>query len=446
MIRIWLQAFLIYLFLMTPLSANNNSAKIKTVSGSVEVITDENQKAQKAIIGQSIQAPNIIQTGEKSYCVVEMNADNSFRIKQNARVKIEKIFQESQKIGGTVVKETQLSLMRGELLAKLNKIPEDSEFNVSGPVAIAGAAGTVFTVAVDSETRATSVAVLDHSVIVHGVQDTEKSVRLEQYQQMHASPWDSTTLTTQGRGVLSEQILGKEFVREAETDIRIQSQGEGLHEEEAKLSALNRLSKIIRNLRVDSEHTLDSVMSEKLHIAKALYEVISRAKIIGSIQNPDSSIVVKAQIRLKDVNQAIGMPLFGIGQSVMPITLSEYSSKFGALARVTTQRAAQVEGYRNMAEIIFGTVIDAATTIEDYAVKEDSVKTAIQGLVKGAQVTQTHYFSDGSIIVDMEIRGDILPGELSPVMGPVFGETYVSGPQIIEFRDFNDYLTAEGQS
>ena len=141
----------------------------------------------------------------------------------------------------------------------------------------------------------------------------------------------------------------------------------------------------------------------------------------------------------------MGMPLFGIGQSVIPITLSEYSAKFSALARVTTQRAAQVEGYRNLAEIIYGTIINATTTIEDFAVKEDSVKTAIQGLVKGAQVVKTHYFSDGSIIVDLEVRGDLVPHELNPMMGDVFGQTYVSGPRLIEFDDFNDYLTAEGR-
>ena len=443
--KTWLKSFLIYLFLMAPLSADVSSAKIKAVSGTVEVIADESQPPQKAVTGQSVQPPNIIQTSEKSYCVVEMTPDNSFRIKQNSRVKIEKIFQEAQQSGGTVVKETQLSLIGGELTAKLDQLPKDSTFHVSGPVAIAGAAGTAFTVAVNSETRATSVAVLDHAVIVQGVQDSQKSVRLEQYQQMQASPWDSATLAAEGRGVLSESILGKSFVREAESDIRIQSEGQGADTASAKLSALHHLSQIVRNLRVDTEHTLDSVMEEKPSMAKAVYEVIAQARIIGSIENPDSSVTVKAEIQLKELTQSLGMPLFGIGQSVIPITLSEYSAKFSALARVTTQRAAQVEGYRNLAEIIYGTVIDATTTIEDFAVKEDSVKTAIQGLVKGAQVVKTHYFSDGSMIVDLEVRADLVPHELNPIMGDVFGQTYVSGPRLIEFRDFNDYLTAESR-
>jgi hypothetical protein len=64
-------------------------------------------------------------------------------------------------------------------------------------------------------------------------------------------------------------------------------------------------------------------------------------------------------------------------------------------------------------------------------------------MVKGAQVVETQHFSDGSIIVNLEIRGDLIPGQLGSVTGNIYGENYLSGPQLLEFDKFGDYLELE---
>lgn len=425
------------------LASPTTQPQIKSFQGSVEIAEKSDTPAKPAQSGMPLSMSNMIITGAHSYCVIQMDENNLFRIKQNARLIVEKIWDESKKKDGTVVSEFRLNLMRGELLAKLDKLPPQSEFNVAGPVAIAGAAGTVYGVSVVPESNATSVTVLDHQVHVQSLDDPEKSVLVEKFQRVESSPWQQTTLQALGRGVLSEKILGKDFVKEAEQNVQIQSFGLGKTEEEAKLQSFLKLSRTVLQLRADEQRTLENVMAKDQALTQKVFSAIAKAKIIGTIKNPDGTFQVKSQIDLMSLENTLGQNLFGITQSVIPITLSEYSSKFGALARITTQRAAQVEGYRNLAEIIYGTIVNSNTTIEDFAVKNDTVRTTIQGFIKGAQIVESQYFSDGSIIVSMEIRGDVIPSQLGPVTGNVYGENYLSGPQIIEFDNFEDYLSLE---
>lgn len=435
--KLFLSVFLI-LFSVPLFSRETSQAKIQNLQGDVQVFEKEGASAKKAEADMPIVPSNIIATGPQAFCVVQLDQDNSFRIKQNTRVKVEKIWEESQKLDGSVVSQARLGLMRGELTAKLDKLPKNGKFEVSSPVAIAGASGTVYTVEVAPEGSKTSVTVLDHQVEVISTQEPAKSVRVEKFQRVETAPWSETKISALGRAVLSEAILGKSFVKDAETNIQIQAVGAGSSQEAAKLQAFYKLSKIILNLHVDQEKTLESAMAKDQSLTQKIYGTISSAQILSSAQSPDGNFQVKAQINLQLLTQALGRPLYGMTQSVIPMTSAEYSSKFGALARVTTQRAAQIEGCRNLAEIIYGTVINSNTTVEDFALKNDTIRTSVRGLVKGAKMIETQYFSDGSIIVSLEIRGTAVPENLGSVTGDVFGKNYLSGPQLIEYREFED--------
>jgi hypothetical protein len=444
--KISILAFLSFCVVILPQAGTVSKANVKSLQGNVQILEKEGAAPKDASQGMELPPSSHVITGAKSYCVVQLNEKNSFRIKQNAEVVIAKIWEEAKKINGTVVSEVQLNLLRGELTAKLDELPKGSEFNVVGPVAIAGAAGTVYTVSVESETQKTSVTVLDHAVHVQSMNEPDKFIEIQKFQSVSASPWANTHIEALGRGVLSEEILGKKFVQAAESDIKIEGWGNGHSAEDAKLKAIHQLSKTVLQLRVDQETTLESQMMQDQGLTRKVYQTLSGAKEVGSIQNPDGTFQVKVQIGLLEVNQALGKSLQGMTQSVIPITLSEYSSKFGALARVTTQRAAQVEGYRNLAEMIYGTVVSSETTVEDFAVKDDTVRTVVQGFVKGAVVRQTQYFSDGSIVLLIEMRGDIIPEQLGPVTGNVFGQNYLSGPQLIEFENFDEMMELENAS
>jgi len=77
-------------------------------------------------------------------------------------------------------------------------------------------------------------------------------------------------------------------------------------------------------------------------------------------------------------------------------------------ARPMALRAAQVDAYRNLLEIVKGVKVDGATEVRDYTTSNDVIRTQVEGLVKGAQVIKRDYMSDGTVEVTirMNMNGD----------------------------------------
>ena len=85
-------------------------------------------------------------------------------------------------------------------------------------------------------------------------------------------------------------------------------------------------------------------------------------------------------------------------------------------ARPMALRAAKVDAYRNLLEMTKGVQVDSRTTVKDFAVESDIINTQVEGLVKGAQIVDQQYLSDGT--VEMTLRMPLY-GELSKIMIPV---------------------------
>lgn len=77
-------------------------------------------------------------------------------------------------------------------------------------------------------------------------------------------------------------------------------------------------------------------------------------------------------------------------------------------ARPNALRAAQIDAYRNMLEVINGVRVDSTTTIRNFTVENDVINTQVQGMVKGAKVMKQEYLSDGTVevTVRMPLAGD----------------------------------------
>lgn len=85
-------------------------------------------------------------------------------------------------------------------------------------------------------------------------------------------------------------------------------------------------------------------------------------------------------------------------------------------ARPMALRAAKVDAYRNILEITKGVQVDARTTVKDFTVESDVVNTQVEGLVKGAQVVDQQYMSDGTVEVRLRMP---LYGNLSQIVVPL---------------------------
>ncbi len=77
-------------------------------------------------------------------------------------------------------------------------------------------------------------------------------------------------------------------------------------------------------------------------------------------------------------------------------------------ARPNALRAAQLDAYRNMLEVINGVRVDSTTVIRDFTTESDIINTQVQGMVKGAKVIKQEYMSDGTVevTVRMPIAGN----------------------------------------
>lgn len=88
------------------------------------------------------------------------------------------------------------------------------------------------------------------------------------------------------------------------------------------------------------------------------------------------------------------------------------ASKSSAQKRLTALQAAKTVAYRNLAEIINGVAVAGETTVEQSELTSDKIKTAVNGMIKGAQVVSEEYNEqEGSALVLLKL-GMNGPGSL----------------------------------
>jgi len=74
-----------------------------------------------------------------------------------------------------------------------------------------------------------------------------------------------------------------------------------------------------------------------------------------------------------------------------------------AQARLMALRAAKIEALRNLLEQAQGVTIIANSTVGEFILKSDVIRSKVEGFVKGAWVSEERLLSDGSYEVEMEI-------------------------------------------
>ena len=79
------------------------------------------------------------------------------------------------------------------------------------------------------------------------------------------------------------------------------------------------------------------------------------------------------------------------------------NARNAAQARMMARRAAVVDGYRQLAEIVKGVNVDSESTVENFMVTSDVTRTKVNALVQGAQVISEKATPDGGYEVTMKI-------------------------------------------
>jgi hypothetical protein len=122
---------------------------------------------------------------------------------------------------------------------------------------------------------------------------------------------------------------------------------------------------------------------------------------------------------IKDVEQPVGSTgkvdwttgvLTAVGIGAPPAQPAN-----AAQARAMAERAAQVVAYRNMLEAVKGVRVDSTTTVENFIVTSDAIRTEVSGIIQGAMIMDKKYMSDGSVEVTVGMK---LTGALADALLP----------------------------
>jgi hypothetical protein len=88
------------------------------------------------------------------------------------------------------------------------------------------------------------------------------------------------------------------------------------------------------------------------------------------------------------------------------------------------ERSAQVVAYRNMLEAVKGVRVDSMTTVENFIVTSDMIRTEVSGIIQGATIMDKKYMSDGSVEVTLGMK---LTGALADTLLPKTPPTGLTG-------------------
>jgi len=428
-------------------------------------------------VGTALVATDSLRTSNNSYADMQLDPPNKFRLRENSLLKIEQLSRESKDPDGSVVKLTDLGLLKGDIIAKLDKLPAGTRLSLKSPVAVAAVRGTAFSFGTEERTQATRVAVSRGTVKVMAVGESQKYVDVSPEQRTTVAPWTTALLRAKGTGLPPKELLIKRLgdpkvplkdaqellerlknpkpslgniVIGAEVNVIAPAEIENPREAErwamgeARYRAQKQIIDKLEMIRLSGEETVGDLMNKDPKICEALLDSTSSAPVIKSdYQKSDRCATLRLEYPLERVRKIINRDIALVWKNVTPVSLTEYAGAFGGFIRATTERAATVDGYRRLAEKIYGTVVTSSTTLKNFAVQNDQVDIAVKGVVQGAEEVSKTYYSDGSIDVVLQINGSAVRGAITPVAGDVLGTHYMASPSAIDADEFIGLLALE---
>jgi len=136
---------------------------------------------------------------------------------------------------------------------------------------------------------------------------------------------------------------------------------------------------------------------------------VASAQLLGTVKDVETSVGSSGKI-----DWSTGV-ITAVGIGAPPANPAN-----PAQARAMAERAAQVVAYRNLLEAVKGVRVDSQTTVENFMVTSDVIRTQVSGFVQGAMIMDKKYMSDGSVevTVGMKLTG-ALADQLLPKTPPV---------------------------
>ena len=91
-----------------------------------------------------------------------------------------------------------------------------------------------------------------------------------------------------------------------------------------------------------------------------------------------------------------------------------------AAARIGAERAAEVDAFRNLLEVLKGVEVKSGQTVGQAMAQDPALRASVEGVVRGFKITNKRYFNDGGVELTVEMP---LDGKMAQVLMPVTDPT-----------------------
>ena len=145
-------------------------------------------------------------------------------------------------------------------------------------------------------------------------------------------------------------------------------------------------------------------------VSSACARVVRRkdVEVMKRFSRMVSLLTVVAAVLVFSVASVLASPADSLNWQDSTITVTGMgappaNARNKAQARMMARRAAVVDGYRQLAEVVKGVNVDAESTVENFMLTSDVARTKVSALVQGAQVVNERMTPDGGYEVTMRI-------------------------------------------
>ena len=155
----------------------------------------------------------------------------------------------------------------------------------------------------------------------------------------------------------------------------------------AKLDALRKLAEQAQldEAGLASKKDLDMMDYEKGNeVVKKIEGYLVGAEVVNERELKDGAYEVRMRMNLRQFFKRL------------PENKAE-----SVRTRLMAERAAKLDGYRQLLESLKGIQITSTTTVEDFMAKDDRIRSRVEGIVRDARVVDRRFNSDGTVEVDM---------------------------------------------
>ena len=444
-VQLLVPACLLCLFMGAPvgLAQAPATAVVVKVAGDVKVERPDGQSVAAAP-EMALKDGDVVRTGAGGAATLKMGEGNVIALQENARLQIGA---PAPAEGAQAPPGPSLNLLSGSLLGRLKNVPKGGKVSIGTATSMAGIEGTTFVIKASPNAAESSVGVMEGAVLVESRGEANKSVVVGARKVTRVAEWGKTTITATGSGVPSGRYRPIPVFRDNVQISVVRAKGAGKTQEEAMRNARQSLSGRILRAKMGPDTSVADWLVGKDDAYSRLAAFVGAATVLPPTVLPDGGIEVIAEVNLSDLDRVLEqkVPLFE--GAVVNVDELRYSLAIGARERLTAERAATLDAQRKLLEAIQGVQITSSTTVQDFALQSDVIKSHVEGVLRGAKALNTQYFSDGTVEVTMGVEGATVAEEINrAAQKDVLGRNCLCRPWTLGLPDYEQLRTFENET